>query len=130
MQTDIYHIRKNTIQTEDSYIQFGQLSHDEVIYDVVAKHSHKLYPNILSPGAIYESEFVLDQEAMNHIRIAYSFMDVLGDIAGLFELFVTIFGIAFLSISKHSMTLHTIKKLFMVKTSDKQLFNHKHKERS
>lgn len=95
---------------------------------MVPKHSHKLFPNSNNPGALFEAEFVLDQEATNHIRIAYSLMDVLGDIAGLFELFVTIFGIIFLSISKHSMTLNTIKKLFMVKTADKQLFNQKNKD--
>ena len=59
---------------------------------------------------------------MKHIRKAYSFLDLLGDIAGLFELFVTIFGILLFSASRHSMTLSTVQELFVVKTKDTDLF--------
>ena len=49
-------------------------------------------------------------------------MDVLGDIGGVYESLISIFGLFLFRISKHSFRINTIKKLFYVQTKDKGLF--------
>lgn len=122
LTTNIYRIRQHEIETEDAILQLGQQSFEDTLYDLQQSHHHKMYPNSNSPGAFFETEFVLDQYGIKHVRIAYNLMDVLGDLAGVFDLAVHLVGFFILSISQHSMTISTIKKLFLVRTSDDTIF--------
>ena len=49
-------------------------------------------------------------------------MDVLGDIAGVYEFLIQIFGIVLFRISSHSFTVNAIKKLFYVQIKNKHIF--------
>ena len=61
-----------------------------------------------------------------NIRNTYNWMDLIGDIAGIFELIKTIFGILIFRISKISFYMSAMKKLFLVK-SKKDTFDKKMK---
>ena len=54
-------------------------------------------------------------------------MGVVSDIGGVYEFLIMILGTVMYTVSEHSFTLETVKKLFSVKnikTEHKKLFNH------
>lgn len=124
----MYQITRHVIETEDSFFQLGQVTHADEMYDLQLSHNHRMLPDFKNPGALFEAEFILNQHAVKHVRIIYNIMDVLGDMAGIFELATSIVGFFLLSVSQHSMTINTIKKLFLVRTHDDHLFHHKDKK--
>ena len=62
-----------------------------------------------------------------NIRNTYNWMDLIGDIAGIFELIKAFFGILIFRISKISFYMSAMKKLFLVKfkkdTFDEKMHN-------
>ena len=74
-----------------------------------------------------ENNYHLNQIAEHHRRKTYDIMNLVSDIGGVYEFFIMIIGILMFTISEHSFTLATIKKLFFVKNSKnehKDLFKH------
>jgi hypothetical protein len=53
-----------------------------------------------------------------HNHIKYGVADFLGDIGGVAEIFIFIFGFLLLPLSRQSFTLKSIKNLYSVRTSD------------
>ena len=75
--------------------------------------------------------------AKNHQRSSYHLLDLLGDLGGIFELLTGSIGLLMFKVSEHSFILKALKNLFMVNTSDEDIFglkeglrnhNHKHHE--
>lgn len=62
--------------------------------------------------------FFLHRHSQVRSREVYGFMDVLGDIGGIYSIIHWIFGIFLYSCSHHSFTLKIIKKLFFVRTKN------------
>ena len=52
-------------------------------------------------------------------------MDILSDIGGVYQLFISIFGFLLFKFSKHSFTLNVLEKLFYVKTKNEDTFTYK-----
>lgn len=52
----------------------------------------------------------------------YNFLDLLGDLGGLTEVFMVSFGFFLYPISEHSYHVQAIKRLFMARTKDDDLF--------
>ena len=77
------------------------------------------------PDNVLEMKFYLYQNGRIHNRIIYSVIDLLGDIGGVFELLTRMVGLLVVSFSTHSFTLSAIKKLFLVKTTNNNLFEQK-----
>jgi len=59
-------------------------------------------------------------------RTSYNLFDLVGDLGGVFELLITTGGVFLMHVSQHSFTLSAIKKLYLVKSTDSQLFDHRH----
>ena len=59
-------------------------------------------------------------------RTSYNLFDLVGDLGGVFELLLTTGGVFLMHVSQHSFTLSAIKKLYLVKSTDSQLFDHRH----
>ena len=57
---------------------------------------------------------------MKYTRIAYNLMDLLGDIAGIYELIIGFAGILFYRISEHSFIITVIKKMFLINTGGRE----------
>ena len=74
------------------------------------------------PNAVFETILTLDNSAQSHVRIVYSFMELLGDIAGIWELVKSFIGILFFKISAISFYISAMKKLFLVKSRKRNLF--------
>ena len=74
------------------------------------------------PNAVFETILTLDNSAQSHVRIVYSFMELLGDIAGIWELVKSFIGILFFKISAISFYISAMKKLFLVKSKKRNIF--------
>jgi len=59
----------------------------------------KGFANTNNPNVVFQSTFFLGQTGMNFRRELYNFWDVLGDIAGIYELIVSICGTSLYSIA-------------------------------
>lgn len=64
----------------------------------------------------------MDQTTIMHGRRIYSLFDLLGDLGGVTEVIMLCFGFMLYPISEHSFHLKAIKKLFIAKTSNDDLF--------
>ena len=52
-------------------------------------------------------------------------MDLLGDIGGVSNVLVTIFGVFLFKYTNHSYLMHAANKLFLLKESDSKIFSKK-----
>ena len=75
-----------------------------------------------NPFLIFENEFGLSPFGSKRRRKAYNFLDVLGDIAGMFELISAVLGVVLYKVSEHSFQLKALNRLFLVSTEDAELF--------
>ena len=64
----------------------------------------------------------MQDEFIVHTRVAYGTLDVLGDLGGVTEVIMIVFGFLIYPISEHSFTLKAAKKMFLARTTDKTLF--------
>ena len=91
-------------------------------FDFNEHKSSVSFPNKQNPNIIFENEFVLSEFGMNHERIAYNLIDVLSDIAGMFELIKAVLGVVIYKVSEHSFLLKTLNRLFLISTRYPHLF--------
>jgi hypothetical protein len=66
--------------------------------------------------------FDLDPIEILHSREVYHIMDLIGDIGGVLEVFITIFGILLFPVSEHSFVMKALEKLFLARTLDDSMF--------
>ena len=96
-----FNIRENFIESEDSWIIPDHVTQNWIFYDLDMREHKKLdgFANIQNPNAIFQSKFFLCQTGMKFRREVYNFWDVFGDLAGRYELIVSIFGISLYSVA-------------------------------
>ena len=68
---------------------------------MVSRKFHKL----LYPDIMYVSIYTLQDEAWFHDRKIYGWFDLLGDLGGVTEIVMLMFGLFLLPLSQHSFTL-------------------------
>ena len=107
----------------------GELTHNWIFYSINKITHVDSYPNLKNKNSVYENIYIFDQGAKNYKRIAYNFLDFIGDIAGIYDLIYVVIGIFIYPISKHSFILSAMKKMFLVKTLDSHLFDLKKKQK-
>lgn len=54
--------------------------------------------------------------------MAYGFLDLLGDLGGVTEVLMLVFGFFLFPISEHSFYVHAASLLYFAKTEDEKLF--------
>ena len=122
VQTNWINLAKNDVETEDALFHFGQLSFELTYFSVDEMKETKSYAPKMNKGLLFQNIYVFDQHSWQYKRVSYNVLDLIGDIGGVFELFVTICGILFNSIAEHSFVLSAMKKIFLVKTSEPEVF--------
>lgn len=75
------------------------------------------------PDTVYSHYFSLSNEQLIHERTVYNFLDLLGDIGGLMEIFVLIFGVFLFPLSTFSFTLKAFEKLYLIRTNQSNLIS-------
>ena len=53
-----------------------------------------------------------------YTREVYNIWDLIGDIAGIYELIVSFFGIVLYSVAKHRFVLSAISNMYFINTKD------------
>jgi hypothetical protein len=64
-------------------------------------------------------------EMVSHKRRVYGWLDLLGDLGGVTEVVMIVFGFVLFTISEHSFYIKAISTLFLARTEDKELFINK-----
>lgn len=64
----------------------------------------------------------LEAESIRHIRYIYSLLDVLGDLGGVTEVIMLLFGFFLYPISEHSFILQALRRLYKARTKDDTIF--------
>ena len=77
---------------------------------------------ILFPESLYTSSVMEYSENYQYYREVYSLVDCLGDLGGLFEIIVVFVAAFYKPFSYHSYILNVIKKLFVAKTKQTDMF--------
>lgn len=72
---------------------------------------------------MFNTIFWLQSEAIIHERSVYGSLDLLGDLGGVTEVVMLVFGFLLFPISEHSFTLKAAKKMFKARTAELGLFN-------
>lgn len=73
-------------------------------------------------NAVIQSILYHDKVEEIYERRIYNFFDLLGDLGGVSEIIILVFGIFLLPISRHSFTIKATKKLFLARTKLESLF--------
>jgi hypothetical protein len=107
-------IEQQTFQSEDYWIQFGQLTYDFVFYSISYIVKQTALSGKEDKDVVFKNVYTFDQDNLNFNRISYNLMDVLGDIGGVYQLLVQMFGFFLFRISNHAFKLLAIKNLFFV----------------
>ena len=75
------------------------------------------------PLGLFNTKFWLQAQSVIHERAVYGSLDLLGDLGGVTEVVMLVFGFILFPISEHSFTLKAAKKMFKARTAEKDLFN-------
>lgn len=75
-----------------------------------------------SPNLLLQLTLTLDDIGVMHTRQGYGIMDLCGDLGGVLEVIVFVFGVLMYQVSKYSYELKLLEKLYVVKTNDASLF--------
>ena len=65
---------------------------------------------------------MLEAEDIRHSREIYSLFDILGDLGGVTEVIMLLFGFFLFPISEHSFSLQALKRLYKARTIDNSIF--------
>lgn len=114
-------LEMHSFETEDSVIDFGLTSYEGEFFQVSKKFEHTDFDEE-SQFKLYELNIFLSQNGMHHKRRVYNIIDLMGDIGGLLEISMILFGIFLYPISEHSFVIKVAKRMFFARTKDYTLF--------
>ena len=117
----ILYLRQHYVETQDEWMQLGQYTFKGYFYQI-GKTVNRPTVKEVSPNSVYIVESVLLSEQIKHTRQIYGWLDLLGDLGGVTEVIMICFGFFLYPISEHSFTLKAIRKLFLVRTREENLF--------
>ena len=114
-------LRKHSLETEDSYMRLGQLSEEGTFFQI-ARTLNRPSARVAVPDHVYSNQLFLQPEQVLHQRSIYGVIDLLGDLGGVTEVIMILFGFFLYPISEHSFILKVSKKMFLGRTKDEQMF--------
>ena len=74
------------------------------------------------PGELFRCSLFLQKESILHKREIFNFLDLIGDLGGVIEVMVLIFGFIFFPISQQSFIHKLTKLMFKARTSNSDIF--------
>ena len=72
--------------------------------------------------SLYQFEMFLMFENMEHEREIYGLLDLMGDLGGVTEIVMLMFGFILSPIAEHKFNLQAAKRLFIAQSKDGELF--------
>ena len=74
------------------------------------------------PGAVFMLNFMIDESKISHSREVYNLMDLIGDLGGVLEVIIFLFGFFLFPASEFSFVIKALQKLYLARTSQSGLF--------
>ena len=97
------------------------MSQDGSFYTVATKNIvEKLNDN--SPTRLYTQIVFLNEEGVQYVREVYDILGVLGDLGGIFEITMIVFGFFLFPISEHNFFMKAAQDLYFARTKEKNIF--------
>jgi hypothetical protein len=115
------YLRQHFIEFYDSKFQNGWPSLTDTFFTPGKTLTRQKSPKVMK-GVIFETYLWRHNQSVKHYRLVYDFLGVLGDLGGVTEVIMLIFGFFLYPVSEHSFMLQAIKKLYLARTGDSGLF--------
>lgn len=77
------------------------------------------------PGTVFKSVTKFNPVGKKHIRIVYNIFNLIGDIAGIYELLASLMGYFVCKLTYYNFVLTAIKKYFLIKSKHSHIFDEK-----
>ena len=114
-------LRQNLIETSDSLLKSLSPSYKSTFYDVGLVSTTE-YPTLAGmPGVLYAMNFFIDAVKISHSREVYNILDLIGDLGGVLEVIIFVFGVFLFPISEFSFVMKALEKLYLARTSHSTL---------
>jgi len=113
-------MQKNFIETEDYWVPVSG-SYEGDYYTVAKVIDKPTIPGKFGSELLRVSIFLQD-EAVFYQREVYNLLDLVGDMGGVVEIIVIVFGVILYPIAEQAFILKAISELFKARTSDSDLF--------
>ena len=81
-------VQHSMFQSEDYWLQLGQLTYDFSFYAISDLVKTVIFPNKDEKNVLFRSVLTFDQNSKSYERISYNLMDVIGDIGGVYEVLI------------------------------------------
>lgn len=120
-------LQQSKYTTQDSWVSIGETSYFGRFYTVGSKTSIQLRKektvNGVKDNRIYLNNVYLNEEGVQYIREVYNGLDVLGDLGGILEITMIVFGFFLFPYSEHSYIMQASRTLFFARSKDSSLFD-------
>ena len=108
------------LDPNEKYRFWDKSRRPENFYSIDKTLSRQVF--IQDSAVLYSSRLQLGADVVNHTLMSYTFLNLLGDIGGVFELIVFMAGIVVYPYERHCHSLSFISKMFLTYTNSKSLF--------
>jgi hypothetical protein len=115
-------LRKNNVETFDSFFKMDWVTtFSEIFFEVSDKISYNLYrDDDLTP--LYKNTLILINISLNNMgvensREAYNLLGFVGDLGGVLEIIIAVFGILVFPFEEYSFSIKAIQKLYLAQTN-------------
>lgn len=116
------------IITNDEYIPLGKPSYTGFFFQVSQTINRPELREKTDFKEYFSSVMMLEAEDIGHTRQIYSLFDILGDLGGVTEVIMLLFGFFLYPISEHSFSLQALKRLYKARTLDDTIFKKSEEE--
>ena len=113
-------LEKHEVEFMNSVMSLGLLS-ESISFFQIGKKIQKNINIDKEPHKLMTSIFFLSSISKMHERKVYSFLELIGDLGGVLEILLLIFGIFINPISEFSFYMKAIKKMFLIRTQDRTM---------
>jgi hypothetical protein len=114
-------------ETYDSYLKLFWPDTEGEFYNVEnfeqSQFNRKYSEHVTGfTDSLFKFTLSLSTASIENSREIYSLLDLLGDLGGVTDVLIFIIGIFIFPISQHSFTMRYLQKMFLVRTSQSNLF--------
>ena len=117
-------LRQNNIITFDNFLmKFDKPSIETDFYDVETTVSEEFPSDAeMMKDLIYSNKFMVSEEIIEHERSIYTFLELIGDLGGVQDIFILVIAFFISPFSEHFFQMKFLRKLYLVKTQRLNVF--------
>ena len=101
------YIQKHEIETYDNLLPLQIPTYEGSFYQLTRTLKMEIVKEV-EPLRLLTVSFMLEKEAIQHIRECFNFIDMIGNLGGVVEVFVIVFGVLIYPISQYKFMLKSL----------------------